>query len=435
MSTNLQAIKPGYPASALLNVLLQHYATDFPKYTRNVNISDELWKHWNNIYEDILTHIDKVEAAEADPEWDAFDKYTNAIGPLETILLELETHLSINEVSPIPEPNGVSPLITFMLQWLENRQKFINAGEPLEKEHFTGLTDAQRAVQTDLRRALKVDDETVLGQLANLIAQHGLQDDAILERGPNDKFVSTVRDHVQTAQTDAQNFEADDFDRMGKVVFAIMAIYIPFLAHDDDKDNAHVISTKLWKAVQVFAEFLVEFVKNKAVTIDTFNEKWAVYEKVLLDEVDAFALQMVTLMRLASKVRRPFFGRTVGVIKMWQALTSSKELQAEKAATRRATLSQLLVDTMAEFEKTGKEVTAFSKVDTLEATIAERKEGYTNLVGRIKSEVDTYSDLGGKWEKLETAYGNGVAVDDENLKKFLQFIQTNESAALLTSPV
>lgn len=77
------SIKPGYPASALVNVLLQHYAADFGDYKRNVSFSNALWVQWNGLYEDLLREMGKVEGASNDADWEAFDLYTNAITPLE----------------------------------------------------------------------------------------------------------------------------------------------------------------------------------------------------------------------------------------------------------------------------------------------------------------------------------------------------------------
>ena len=79
------SIKPGYPAVALINVLLQHYAVDFPKYRRNVNTSQALWGEWKVLYEDILTHMENVQKPDVvyQVQWDSFLKYTAAIDPLE----------------------------------------------------------------------------------------------------------------------------------------------------------------------------------------------------------------------------------------------------------------------------------------------------------------------------------------------------------------
>jgi hypothetical protein len=79
----LAALKPGFPATALINILLQHYNIDFAKYKRNTQISHKLLELWGKIYEAILAEMDKVHKAGDTPDWDAFMKYTEAIAPFE----------------------------------------------------------------------------------------------------------------------------------------------------------------------------------------------------------------------------------------------------------------------------------------------------------------------------------------------------------------
>lgn len=79
----VDSLKPGYPSTALVNVLLQHYGIDFATYKRNVRTSAKLWNLWKTVYEAILTHVETVKAATTDPAWDSFNKYTEAIPAFE----------------------------------------------------------------------------------------------------------------------------------------------------------------------------------------------------------------------------------------------------------------------------------------------------------------------------------------------------------------
>lgn len=127
---------------------------------------------------------------------------------------------------------------------------------------------------------------------------------------------------------------------MGRAVSAVMALYIPFLAHENKPDNAHFVSKELWSAAKTFAQATVEFLSGGTVSIEDFDLRWKEFKNVLMKEADAFTLQMMTLMRHAAKVRRPFFGRTVGVIRMWQALAQCSKLREEKTISRRRDIGQ-----------------------------------------------------------------------------------------------
>lgn len=159
-------------------------------------------------------------------------------------------------------------------------------------------------------------------------------------RTPDDKFVATVKAKVQEISTAADNLSADDEERMAKIVFAVMGLLIPFFAHDHNNDNAHVISKEVWLAAQTFAEETLQFAKTPTIAISEFDQQWKTYEEVLKKTLQAFAMQMVTLMRHAAQVRRPFFGRTVGIVRMWQALCESSKLSGEEKASARKNLAK-----------------------------------------------------------------------------------------------
>jgi hypothetical protein len=128
---------------------------------------------------------------------------------------------------------------------------------------------------------------------------------------------------------------------MGKIVYALMAIYIPFLAHDNNGEDAHIVSKEVWDAAKTFAERTEKFAqKSSIVTVDQFDDQWKEYETILKQQIGAFAMQMVTLMRLASQARRPFFGRTVGIVRMWQAICESVTLAKEEQLSSRKKLQQ-----------------------------------------------------------------------------------------------
>ncbi|RXW22403.1 hypothetical protein EST38_g3465 [Candolleomyces aberdarensis] len=431
----IATLKEGYPATALIKVLLQHYGIDFPKYQRNIKTSHKLFDLWKSVYEAILTHMDKVEGAtELLPEsWDSFDKYTEAIGPFEALLLGLESPLADNEKPAVPTKDGVQALITFMGNWVFNRQKFITASTALEDGTYTALFDQAQSLDAaaNVKRALNEDDTKVLQELNDGIKKHGLKDSDISGSG-SEKLVTDVKNKVQAIQTAASSIAPDEHERMGKVVHAVMAIYIPFLARDNDLENAHIISKKVWDAAKAFAEETEQFAqKAPSMTIETFNEKWETYKKILLGEVGVFAMQIISLMRHAAQVRRPFFGRTVGIVRMWQALTESDKFAKEERASARKTLHALLTETEAEFKQTQKDVISFDQ--GLKATVDARQASYTTLVDKLKTEVKNYNP--DKLTKVSQQYDKGAEVDDEHLKKFHAFIKANEQAAVLKAQI
>ncbi|KAJ2919520.1 hypothetical protein MD484_g912, partial [Candolleomyces efflorescens] len=409
----IAALKPGYPATALINVLLQHYNIDFAKYKRNTKISHKLLELWGRIYDAILVEMDKVQKAGDTPDWNAFDKYTGAIAPFEEELLKLEAILADNELPPLPPNDEVTPLIVFMGKWVEDRQKFIDTGKNLDEAHFTALFPQALGGESIVKGAIRDDDSQILGELTNKIRDDPMLDTDIMGIGPDDKLVTAVKEKVQAIKTAADALAPEDCEKMGKVVFAVMAIYIPFLAHAKNAEDAHIVSKEVWDAAKTFADQTEAFAqKSSSIAADVFDGQWKEYETVLKKKIGAFAMQMVTLMRLASQARRPFFGRTVGIVRMWQAISLI------------FVNTRLLEDTEKVFTATHTEVTSFT-VDA--ADLDKRRKAYTDLVGLLKAEVEKYNSA--KWSEVQKAYETSAKVDDEHLKKYQEFIKKNKQAA------
>jgi len=123
---------------------------------------------------------------------------------------------------------------------------------------------------------------------------------------------------------------------MGRVVFGLLGIYIPFLAYDENNDDAHILSEEVWIAVKKFCDETLEFAtKGSTVSLDDYLKQYNAYEAVLRKELNEFAMQLISLMRLAARIRRPFFGRTVGIIKMWEILTSCEGVKKATGANAR----------------------------------------------------------------------------------------------------
>ncbi|KAJ2936173.1 hypothetical protein H1R20_g921, partial [Candolleomyces eurysporus] len=423
----------GYPATALINILLQHYGIDFPKYKRNINTFHKLFERWKSVYDAILALMGKVEAATETPDWDSFLYYTAAIGPLEEQLLGLESSLADSGKSGVPTKDGVEPLVLFMGNWIVNRKALIDTSTALDDPIYTVLFDQAHTpnAAAEVKQALNSDDKQVLQELNVGIQNHGLKDSDISGSG-GEKLVTAVKSKVQVIHDAASLLAPDDHERMGKIVYAIMGIFIPFLAHDDDGENAHIVSKEVWAAAKVFAEETEKFAqKSSTMSSDIFEQKWNTYYEILKGDVGEFAMQMLTLMRQAAQVRRPFFGRTVGIVRMWQALSGSSKLRGEKQRSVRMKVQKLLSDTEAEFKETQKLVNSFDQ--SLKATVDTRQVSYNNLVDKIKIELKTYSP--DKLAKLTEEYDKGAKVDDEHLEKYHAFIKANERAAELKAQI
>jgi len=126
---------------------------------------------------------------------------------------------------------------------------------------------------------------------------------------------------------------------MGRVVWGLLGIYIPFVAFDHNNDDTHILSEEVWIAVKTFSSQTLDFTTiARGVSLEVYLTQFEAYETVLLKVLEEFTIEMVTLMRLASGIRKPFFGRTVAIIMMWEVLTTCDRVKKETGARARRDL-------------------------------------------------------------------------------------------------
>ncbi|KAF5330063.1 hypothetical protein D9611_010431 [Ephemerocybe angulata] len=273
----------GYPATALVNVLLQHSAIELQKNNRNTNTSLELWKEYVHVMKGIISSIEMVEASDTPEQWEAFDAYTDAIGPLESQLFAwLDCHHPDSLALPsIPESDhdASNNILTFMADWVAGRQKYIDTCRELEAPHFRRVTSGHRATQVELRKALRKDDEIALDELVENILKCSWN----CGSPPDEGSVAAIRAKVRSIHTAVAALNPEDHERTGKVIFALMAVYIPFVEEQSEDDvNGLAWSKQVWAATEVFVNEIEDFAQGTTMTVQQFDEKWATYRRVLL---------------------------------------------------------------------------------------------------------------------------------------------------------
>ncbi|KAJ2919576.1 hypothetical protein MD484_g843, partial [Candolleomyces efflorescens] len=402
-------LKPGYPASELIKALIERYYRDFARYRRNVCISQMILQGWHSIYDGILSHMDNVATTSKEPQWDSFTKHTLAITQFEGYLLNLDFHLSVNGVPSLPVNDEISVIITFMTNWVNNRRNFIDAGKELDKSYYKDLFKDPRPFQLQAEQAVRQDDIQALKDLNDSIASHELQDCDITGSQATDKFVSNVKATVRSIRSKANKLSNEKHDRMGRIVFALMAIYIPFVCHQPNTPTAHINSRNVWSAADTFAVQTEQFASpNSNLTLEKHEENWAIYRHVLMTQFGSeYIIQIDTLMNLAAQVRWQYIGRTLSVVLLNEDI------------------NRLLDDTVSEFKKAATEVNFFADPRSLDAALAARDIGYSSVVRRMEAEIKKHPSGAQKWDNLYSGYQKGAEDDAEHVRQFRQFVASS----------
>ena len=244
---------------------------------------------------------------------------------------------------------------------------------------------------------------------------------------------------------------------MGRIISALMAIYIPFIGHEPNAPAAHINSRNVWLAAQTFASETEQYSSsNSNLTLDQFEEKWITYRHVLMMQLGSeYIIQIDTLMKLAARVRWQYIGRTLSVVRMWQVLAeclnsgsvSPASIMARGELLQRyviffnafvfgsvfnEAMTRLLDDTVSEFNRAAIDVDFFSDPSSLDAVLAARGAAYASLVGRIGIEIKKYPSGVQKWDNLFNGYRKGAEDDAEHVRQLRQFAAANSQFMALS---
>ena len=147
---------------------------------------------------------------------------------------------------------------------------------------------------------------------------------------------------------------------------SIMLVYTPFAVIGNPQTTAewveHLTGANIWAEMKrytqgwhrlsnshprfclSFLEALDGHLRDEKFTIPQLMEKYRVLEELLSRPLSS---ELLDLMRLAGRVRRPFHGRAVTIVHMWQYLTANSAVRAVRDITRRSELQRHALNTTA----------------------------------------------------------------------------------------
>ncbi|KDR65719.1 hypothetical protein GALMADRAFT_1219103 [Galerina marginata CBS 339.88] len=227
IARQVQKIGEGFPATDLIKVLLRHIAIDASKFVRDVKSSNQIYYRALMVYNAIQDLMTKVNDSTT-IEWTAFDQYTVAIPPLESILLEFYTNYPEDKKREhLPPTTGVEDAVMFIQRWENDRTMLAKALSDLSGDKFTILSGELKALLMASREEPRAfDDMDTIRALNTVFTTNALTDrDVIQQRGG--KFLSNVRREVRAITGKlVKNPAAGATSAIA--IKILMIVYIPF---------------------------------------------------------------------------------------------------------------------------------------------------------------------------------------------------------------
>ncbi|KAF8972696.1 hypothetical protein BDZ97DRAFT_851815 [Flammula alnicola] len=422
----------GSPFTDLIKVLLQHIAGDAAagKYARNPFSSIQVYLRARVIYNTIQDLIEEVETSD-NADWDAFDKYTSAIPPLETILFEFHGINREDQRNTIlPSNNGsIQEAISFIHAWEDDRKICMKVLRDLSGEVFTVLSnDARKHVVAEYETPLLSDDRTIVAALNAFF-----MDDQLNGQDIDQQILSEVTTGIRqiggnlmkflTSPPPVRSGTLTSFP-MANVVIPIktmMLVYILFAMIQLDTILPglwdYLKSSTIWQATKEHVQKIrihtdtITDIKSKE-DLEELEQEWKKVEQLLLngDAICPPLSEMVELLQLAARIPRPFHGRSVELIRMLYTLNVYSNNPADNATNRRPELRRLMVETIDALTPASQVTSDVKAFSASSSEYIKLDSELTGVLTKIEEAFETFN-LSNELPAMENQFNDAVKVD------------------------
>ncbi|KAJ3512166.1 hypothetical protein NLJ89_g3676 [Agrocybe chaxingu] len=393
ISTDIPAevskIRDGIPATDLIKSLLKFIAIDAAKYQRDVNLAHQVFYRSRVAYEAISTLATAVEQA-AVPDWDSFGKYTGAIPPLERLLLQFYAkNLDNTEARRHLPPQSSSPLdaLTFISGWTEDRKMLTDVLDGLANDDITNISeDVGMVISASRQEARTSDDKATIAALHQFLKTSTVDDKSI---GQPTSIVKKIKVLAPTTDEEWRERLKD-----GEIWTSTLSLVATLLARLESTPPNSVALAEVEEEWNKLKELLV-LLKGPVHDIETLPE-------------------MLELIKLAAKIRRPFHGRTVELIRMLHRLDTYSSDGANSVGMHRKALKDLMHDAIKAVEETSKEVTDVKAITTTSSEYQKHDLALHKILEGVQ-EAFKAVELEGEWNARDQNYKAAVKVDESHL--------------------
>ncbi|KAF9530359.1 hypothetical protein CPB83DRAFT_834330 [Crepidotus variabilis] len=413
-----------YPATDLVKELLKFHQADVG-HKRNIHMSAQVLQRSRTAYEEINGLITKVDQSgltdQQEPDFDSWEKYTDAIPSLEDVLLQYFFKFSTKARQHVHDEGAeVIDGIHFIAEWNADREMLNNLTKSkLTAEYITQRTSDDQATYTALAEYFKRFNET------------NLDDKDILDRRRGDKPVQSVRNIIKSLTTVASSKPYAE-STLVPVIQTFMLFVVPFsllnrqrpkgLKVLEDSVKQHLASMNVWNTMKNLATVTLELANAKpGPEQEPHAKKWKiaydVLEKLLVELGTVFislAEDLLDLIKLSARIRSPFHERTIGLVKILRGLDlDTRKLSANHRRQLQETMKEAFDKLTKASNVINKDVTKAALEDTeYQARTTELKQ----LLGSVEK-TSTNLKLEKPWAEREQLFTLGVATDEGHLKR------------------
>jgi len=411
-----------YPATEVIKYLIDTVGHDVMSFRRNTQVSYMLVDRARDICDAINGYIQRTEGGE---DWMSFDKFTNAIDPVEELLFQLIAYTEDERALHLTTGSSVEDCVSSTEHWAANREQLWTALADLETkeelaELFAELDTSSREV--DRLEAQRQDDKTFFEEIVADIKEALKQ----FKRLPGAiRNVETNLDRLLTkmATGSVLPWLAVYVVKTGLLVQGIVNLFLPSAPIDTATRN-HLRSRFVWECAEELADILNSTIGDDKVSRDKVRLKFDAFIRILRNTTDIpTPKSYIELMKQAGRVRRPFQAQALAIILLCRNLVTAFAHEARHTADN----ALILEDTCDETLKALKVVVAaVAELKIFDTSNLEDNAAYKALLVAQDHIRGCFAAFGleGIWSEKERLIADAVRKDKERMDELNKLLET-----------
>ncbi|KAI0300712.1 hypothetical protein B0F90DRAFT_1817465 [Multifurca ochricompacta] len=416
----------GYPATEVIKYLIDVVGHDVVSFRRNTQVSYMLVDRAREICDAINGHIRRAESGN---DWASFEKFTNAIDPIEDALFKLVAFTEDEKALYLAGKTSVEDCITSTEHWATNREEIWKALNVLETK--TKLTDLFSEADVSSREADRLeaqnyDDKTFFGEVVEDI-KDGL---STLRRVP--PAIQNVRTNFDQLLTKLATGSILPWltvyaVKTGLLVQGMVNMTLRSGPIDAATRN-HLRSKLVWEAADELLELLNATTGDGKGSTDQVRLKYEAFLRTLRNTKElALPKSYIELIKQAGRVRRPFHSQAVALISLCRTLVTEFGKEKNHTAENALFLEEFVIFDSPPFGLSLKEAAAaVTELRTVDTENLEEHAAYKALVvaqNRIKICFSAFG-LEDDWSAKELLLSDAVTKDKERMDELNKALRT-----------
>ncbi|PSR87339.1 hypothetical protein PHLCEN_2v5156 [Hermanssonia centrifuga] len=410
-----------FPATSVSKYLIELIGKDVCAFRRNTQVSYRLVERARIIATGINNLIKRVDT---ENDWDAYDKYTQAIEPLEDSLIPLTdiVEKERDQYLVTGQLESVDLCGAFIEAWATQRSDIRKRLEILrtKKEFATLLGDSLTATDEDIKDAYQHDDMNFLKELVRMVGTYTPKTHGI--RLPAQIIISDVVKQIKSVQS--QLIISYNKAQDASIVLSIQSAMLIYSAMELTKNTklgaewlAHARSEVIWKAAQ---SLLVDLKAHLAKGTPQLADVQTKYDEFLTLLRGNMAVDLpanfVQLMKHTGRIGRSYHAQALYIVTLCRELVKHFEKATNKTAQNLEPLKSTIDETIKALEAARQKDVALTKFDLEAFDASVTSVAFITARDEIKECFDKYG-MSNEWSTHSAELEKAIAKDKARMKQ------------------